>query len=117
MFVAGYFNESPASSVKSQGENVPGDFRLEQNYPNPFNPSTTIQYTLAGTGGQGLGASPVRLVVYDELGQEVAKLVDARQTAGTYTVHWDSGGHASGVYFYRLVAGNNAATKSMLLLR
>ncbi len=96
---------------------VPTNYSLGQNFPNPFNPSTTIQYTLAGVGGQRSEVSNVRLVVYDALGQEVATLVNERQEPGTYTVRWDANGHASGVYIYRLVAGNFTETKRMLLVR
>ena len=88
---------------------------LIQNYPNPFNPETTIGYQIPE-------AQQVRLEVYNVLGQHVRTLVDARQDAGTYTVIWDgmdsSGLAAStGVYFYRVTAGEYTATRSMLLIK
>ncbi len=95
----------------------PFTFALEQNYPNPFNPSTTIQYTVGGTRGQGLGVSEVRMVIYDVLGREVAALVNARQAPGSYEVQFDGSQLASGVYFCRLTAGPYSATKAMLLER
>jgi hypothetical protein len=100
------------------GLSVPKAFFIDQNYPNPFNPSTTIKYHLSGT-------DQVTLKVFNEAGQEVATLVDARQNPGTYSVNWDaavSGGNgkaglASGVYFYRLQVGNSIlpAKKAMLI--
>ncbi len=80
------------------------------NYPNPFNPSTEIVYGLSA-------AAPVRLVVYDVLGREVAVLVAGVQEAGTHRVHWDATGLPSGVYFYRLTAGSSVQARMMTLLQ
>ncbi len=90
-------------------------FDLIQNYPNPFNPTTTINYSLAR-------ASNVRLTVYNLLGQIVITLVNERQSAGNHSVAWNStdrAGHpvASGVYFYRITAGDFVASKKMMLLK
>jgi fibronectin type 3 domain-containing protein len=90
-------------------------FGVDQNLPNPFNPSTTIPYTLPGT-------SRVRLMVYNVLGQQVRVLVDAEQEAGAHQAVWDgrdASGHtvSSGVYFYRLEAGPQAAVRRMVLTR
>ena len=90
---------------------------LSQNYPNPFNPSTTIEYTIGGIRRQASGFSDVRLVVYDILGRQVAELVHAQQSPGTYRVTFDGRKLASGVYFYRLQAGTYQDTKTLLLLR
>jgi hypothetical protein len=90
---------------------------LEQNYPNPFNPTTTINYTVAGPSGQGLGNSDVRLVVYDLLGREVAVLVNERKAPGSYDVRFDATDLASGVYVYRLTAGNFVDSRKMILLK
>jgi bacillopeptidase F (M6 metalloprotease family) len=89
-------------------------FSLAQNYPNPFNPSTTISYQLAKSG-------KVELKIYNMLGQEVRKLVDENQAVGEYTTEWDGRDYSgkvvsSGVYFYRLKAGQFVDTKKMLLL-
>ncbi len=92
-------------------------FTLEQNYPNPFNPSTMIQYTVAGARGQGLGASEVRMVIYDVLGRAVATLVNARQAAGSYEVKFDGSQLASGIYFYRLSAGGFTSVRKMTLVK
>ncbi len=96
---------------------LPTAFRLEQNYPNPFNPSTTIQYTVAGARGRGLGSSEVRIVIYDVLGREVATLVDTPQAPGNYEVRFDGSRLASGVYYYRLTAGQATATRAMVLAK
>ncbi len=81
---------------------------LDQNQPNPFNPSTRISYRLPESG-------PVRLAVYNLLGQEVRLLVDHVQTAGSYSVQFDGAGLSTGVYFYTLRTGDTALTKMMIL--
>ena len=91
-------------------EGLPTVFVLRQNYPNPFNPSTTIKYELPH-------ASRVILRIYNTLGQEVATLVDETKAAGVYTVQFDAGDLASGVYFYRIEAGSFAGVKKLVLLR
>lgn len=89
---------------------IPTVFALGQNYPNPFNPLTTFQYDLPVPGY-------VTLLVYNVLGQVVDKLVDEWQNAGTYKVKWDGSGVASGMYFYRLRAGDFSDTKKAILLK
>jgi len=94
---------------------VPRQFSLAQNYPNPFNPETVIQYNLPR-------ASDVHLTVYNLLGQEVVRLVTSHQGPGSYTHTWngrDAKGSmvTSGVYFYRLVAGDFIKTHKMVLLK
>jgi hypothetical protein len=88
------------------------DFRLGQNYPNPFNPVTSIGY-----GVSGVGYRDVRLAVYDLLGREVAVLVDEQKAPGDYEVTFDASGLASGVYMYRLTAGEFTLTRRMVVLR
>jgi hypothetical protein len=87
-----------------------GAFKVEQNYPNPFNPSTTIRFSIPVQ-------TRLNLKVYNTLGQEVATLADGEYDAGTYSVQWNAAGFASGVYFYRLQAGNRAETKKLILLK
>ena len=93
---------------------LPQGVALGQNYPNPFNPSTIIPYQLAAT-------SPVRLEVFNVLGQRVATLVDGAQGAGAYVARWDGtdaagGAAASGLYFYRLTVGGAHQTGKMVLM-
>jgi photosystem II stability/assembly factor-like uncharacterized protein len=85
-------------------------FELLQNYPNPFNPSTTIRYGLPSR-------SQILLTVYNALGQQVAILQDGEQDAGYHEVRFDASRLASGVYFYRIQAGDFSQTKRLLLLR
>ena len=89
---------------------MPHEFNLRQNYPNPFNPSTTIKFELPRT-------SQVSLTVYDILGREVSVLVNEKRNAGVYEVKFDGSGLASGVYFYRLQAGDFTQAKRLMLLK
>lgn len=92
------------------GEDPPRAFSLLQNYPNPFNPTTTIVFALPQ-------ASEVRLSVFDILGRESVLLVNERREAGFHQAHWDASGWPSGVYFYRLRAGNFVETRRLVLVR
>ncbi len=94
---------------ETQGS-VPTEFTLSQNYPNPFNPSTTIMFGLSAQ----VRAS---LRVYDMLGREITTLFDEEIVPGTYSVTWDAGGHPTGVYFYRLVAGDFVQTRKFVLVK
>lgn len=89
---------------------LPTEFALEQNYPNPFNPSTNIKYQIPST-------NHVTLKVFDILGRGVAMLVNEVKAPGTYTVQWDAGNMASGVYLYRLQAGGFGDVKKVILLK
>jgi len=87
---------------------VPKRLLLYQNYPNPFNAATYISYQLTKP-------SHVRLVIYNLLGQKLATLVDCKQQRGNRSVIWDASGFASGIYFYRLSAGDYTFTRRMVL--
>ncbi len=96
---------------------VPGDpgsiavrCALEQNYPNPFNPSTTIRYELPQ-------AVTVSLKIFNALGELVATLVDEHKAAGFYQVQWNALNVPSGIYFYRLHAGEYSETRKLLLIK
>ena len=95
---------------RGEGSPVPGTFCLYQNYPNPFNPSTTIRYTLRAQ-------AHVTLSVFNTLGQQVAVLQNSEQDAGYHEVKFGGSGLASGVYFYRIRAGDFIQTKRLSLLR
>ena len=89
---------------------LPSGYTLEQNYPNPFNPSAIISFSLPSK-------SNVSLKVFDALGRQVSVLVADELPAGTYSRRWDAAGMPSGVYFYRLQAGEYLETKTMVLLK
>jgi len=106
---------SPTDVEEIVTEELPTTYGLSQNYPNPFNPSTVIEFTVPQR-------SNVELSVYNLLGQRVVTLVDEPMSQGTYRAVWygqDESGHdvATGIYFYRLLAGEFAATKKMVLLK
>ena len=111
----GIFKMKPSIVAVEEENSVLRYFALEQNYPNPFNPSTNIRYELPRE-------MRVTLVIYNILGQEVRTLINARQYAGSHTVKWDGRdkyGHParSGVYLYRLQAGEFVAVRKMVLMR
>ncbi len=85
-------------------------FSLKQNYPNPFNPNTRIRYTLPE-------ANYVSLKIYDLLGKEITILVDRTQSVGSYTYEFDGSNLSSGVYIYRLQAGEFTETKKLMLMK
>ena len=105
--------ELPPAYVTSNEEDtdVAGEFRLEQNYPNPFNPTTNISFALPN-------AASVRLTVYNVLGQEVATLINGKtMTSGSHAVAFNASALSSGMYIYRLEAGNFVSTKRMMLIK
>ena len=89
---------------------LPTDFVLHQNYPNPFNPVTTITYSLPIK-------SQVELVVYNTLGESIVQLVNEEKETGSYSVELNAIDLPSGIYFYRLQAGEYVNTKKMILLK
>jgi photosystem II stability/assembly factor-like uncharacterized protein len=102
---------SQVTAIKEHiGTSVPASFHLAQNYPNPFNPTTVIEYSLPMR-------SKVMLYVFDILGRKVATLVNRNQTAGTHSVTFNASNLASGVYLYRLSAGNFIDTKKLMLIK
>ena len=97
-------------AIQPISNEIPNQFSLSQNYPNPFNPSTKINYELLNT-------NYVLLKVFDVLGNEVAVIVNEKQNAGSYQVDFDGSIFTSGVYFYKIEAGEFVETKRMLLLK
>ena len=89
---------------------IPNEFLLDQNYPNPFNPVTSIRYSIPRS-------AVVTLKVYDISGKEIAALVNESQQSGEHTIKWNSEGIPSGIYMYRITAGNYTETKRMVLLK
>jgi immune inhibitor A len=98
------------SSIDDNQSALPVNLMLAQNYPNPFNASTSISYALKTTG-------LVRLDIYDVLGRLVATPVNGEQAAGNHQLIWNADKFGSGVYFYRLQAGDKIESKRMLLLK
>lgn len=99
---------SPVSVEQLTG--IPTVFALFQNYPNPFNPSTTVRYDVPE-------ATQVTLKIYDVKGRELAELVNRRHEAGAYEVTWDARGFASGVYYYRISAGDFTSVRKLVLMK
>ena len=105
-----YTGFAAAVAVENEEVDLPVEFVLSQNYPNPFNPETKIWYSLPHSGD-------VNLIIYNILGKEVARLVDGNMPAGEHTVLWNASNFASGIYFYRLQAGDFVQTRKMVLLK
>jgi hypothetical protein len=92
------------------GKEIIKEFELSQNFPNPFNPNTTIRYQIPKSGN-------VTLKIYDVLGAEVTTLVNEEKVAGKYEVSFNASKLASGVYIYRIQAGDFISSKKMILLK
>jgi hypothetical protein len=95
---------------KKEDANLVQEFQLKQNYPNPFNPTTNIEFSIPKL-------SNVKLIIYNQLGQTVATLVNERLSAGNYSVDWNAEGFPSGVYFYRITAGDFTQTRKLLFTK
>ena len=105
----------PTAVEESCGAAIPDATSLAQNYPNPFNSSTTIRFDLPQS-------QEIEMTIYSLAGQEAATLASGHREAGTFTLHWDGRDDdgqelASGVYLYRLQAGERVETRKLLLLR
>ena len=106
---------SPVEQEEEDLNQLPKEFGLSQNYPNPFNPTTVIEYALPKS-------CDVRIKIYNILGQAVRDLVNERQEVGYKIINWDGKDDhgkevCSGIYFYRIVAGNFVKSKKMILLK
>lgn len=99
-----------ATDITDGVDGLPTSFGLSQNYPNPFNPTTTIQYDLPKN-------SDVSLTIYNITGQKVSEFNQENQPAGSHIFKWDATQVSSGIYFYKLTAGDFTATKKMMLLK
>jgi hypothetical protein len=111
MKVSGFSNLASITPLSVHGQlQAPKEYALYQNYPNPFNPVTQIKYDIPNE-------SFVKLVVYDMLGREVSVLVNETKRPGSYTATWGSGNNPSGVYIYKLTAGNYEQVMKMVLLK
>jgi hypothetical protein len=106
----GAWEEQTVVSIAEENEHTPVKFSLSQNYPNPFNPSTVIEFALPHEAF-------VTLEVYNLLGERVALLMQEKKSAGYHSVSFNAQGLASGLYLYRLRAGEYVQTKKLVLLR
>ncbi|MFZ1321562.1 MAG: T9SS type A sorting domain-containing protein [Ignavibacteria bacterium] len=104
------FGDTSLTKITQTSTKIPDHYSLSQNYPNPFNPMTIINY-------QCSMYNDVSLKVFDVLGNEVSTLVNEKQTAGSYSVTFDGSNFPSGVYFYKLEAGQFVETKRMVLIK
>jgi uncharacterized protein (DUF362 family) len=105
-----FLSTSTVNSVNDKHVSTISSCELKNNYPNPFNPTTMITYQLSKT-------SYVRLTVYDITGRVVTTLVDGEKAAGSYSIPWNASNISSGVYFYKLTAGNFSQVKKMVLIK
>jgi photosystem II stability/assembly factor-like uncharacterized protein len=96
--------------IETAGQEIPDKFHLFQNYPNPFNPATNIRFDISGN-------SFVSLKIYDVMGREVTSLVNEQLSSGAYEVDWNASNYPSGVYYYRMIAGEYSETKKMILVK
>jgi hypothetical protein len=103
------YTYQPLTAVK-ESRTLPERFSLSDNFPNPFNPSTQVRYTVGKR-------TYVTLKIFDVIGREVATLVNGWVEPGEHHAIWKAGGVSSGVYFYKIVAGNFVQTKKMTLVR
>jgi len=109
-------NQGKTDNIKSSP--IPKSFSLSQNYPNPFNPSTTINYDVP----EGQFPMIVKMSIYDLRGRLIRTLVEEEKLPGTYQVHWNGRDEmdkkvSSGVYLYKIVAGDFISTRKMIMVR
>jgi len=105
-----YEYKSSVTGIQSMNQHIPNEMRLEPNYPNPFNPSTMIRFTLSKP-------SRVKIEIYNTIGQRVDLLVNQQMTAGTHKVEFTAQNLSSGIYFYRIQAGEFQDMKKMVLIK
>ena len=108
--VIGHTNNGGLASVEAINNSIPSRYSLFQNYPNPFNPSTKISYSIPQ-------ADFVTLKIYDILGNEVSTLVNEERSSGSYEIEFNASSLSSGVYFYRMQAGNYTSAKRFVLMK
>lgn len=105
-----WFLKSELTNIDSQKKMIPDNFKLYQNYPNPFNPSTTIEFSIPKS-------THVNVTVFDTLGKEIDILMNSYLSAGKHTAVFNGNNLPSGIYFYRLKAGNYTETNMAVLLK
>jgi len=105
-----FYYSGLTTSVEENKKNISNTFNLSQNYPNPFNPVTTINYSIPKQ-------SHVTIKIFDVLGNELTTLINEEKFAGNYSVKFNASAFSSGVYFYKIQAGNFVKTKKMILMK
>lgn len=108
----GVYGDNPLVGIQPVSGLVPGEFNLYQNYPNPFNPATKIRFDIPSGN-----YSNVTLTIYNALGEKVSVLIDEQLNSGSYEVSWNGASFSSGVYFYRVTAGEFTMVKKMMLIK
>jgi hypothetical protein len=101
---------NPITGTENNSSTVPASYSLEQNYPNPFNPTTSIKFNIAKL-------SLVKIVVYDVLGRKVQTLVNESLEPGSYEKSFDGSSLNSGIFFYKITAGDYSDVRKMLLIK
>ncbi len=109
-YIGVYFDNFSWTPTSVENELTPVAFSLEQNYPNPFNPATMIKFNIPE-------ATNVSLKIYDVLGNEIATLLNEEKNKGSYEVNFNATNLSSGIYFYKLEAGNFVQTRKMILMK
>ncbi len=103
-------SQEQTTGIIDESPMVPGEISLSQNYPNPFNARTTFEFSLGAAG-------MIKLTIYDILGKEIFTVIDGFMDAGNHSINFDAGRLSSGIYFYRLQAGDEIETRRMVLLK
>jgi hypothetical protein len=104
------FTTEKITNVENNPETIPVKYNLHFNYPNPFNPATTISFEIPKRNF-------VTLKIYDAIGNEISTLVNGEREAGRYSVKFDGSNLSSGIYFYKITAGNYTETKKLILMK
>jgi hypothetical protein len=103
------------TGIKNPVSQIPKEFVLYQNYPNPFNPVTKIKFDIpSNVKGE---TSNVKMIIYNITGKEIIVLVNQQVNPGVYEVEWNASNFPSGIYFYKLTAGNYSVVKKMILIK
>jgi len=110
LWYTAWYNAQVINAVNEATGLRPRSFTLEQNYPNPLNPATDFRFEIRDL-------NHVTLKVYDAIGREITTLIDETKQQGSYDVHWNASGSASGIYYYRLQVGNHSETRKMILAK
>ena len=96
--------------IISNNSEIPNNYDLWQNYPNPFNPTTNIIFHLPKSGN-------VTIKIFDITGKLVSELLNSELEAGSHNIDWNASDYPSGVYFYKITAGNFTSVKKMMLVK